>query len=403
MFDHILKQIKYDKLLFWIVCFIVINHYAEYIIHNPYRVEYSHYDEPNWIWVSYHSWDNLISGRWNSPFWKEEYGNWGNSSPQLGKYFIGAPVWWYLRINPDIKLHNWGNFNSIDNPSVWPDFRLYYPARIQSAIFMCLITLLLMDLVSTVFNPYVSAATALFFIMHPYVVSNSFRALTDACALFGLTIALWGLFRKKTMAVVISVGLGLGWALATKINALVILPAIIVGMFLRNRPNKHILSAIIQILLILAIALFIIYFTNPYLWQEPIYGLKKIWGHSGKDNVLTSRLGHYINIFKGLFFQTSSTGLIKGSGLFERTIYICCFVFGLMILIKTRDSKRFSFVVISIIIWIMLLLSIPQDWERYYLIGIVPISVICGYGFVMAFKLIILPNIKKGQELESKK
>jgi 4-amino-4-deoxy-L-arabinose transferase-like glycosyltransferase len=211
----------------------------------------------------------------------------------------------FLRLNPDLKLHEFGNLGDPADTATWPDPRLYYPARVQAAIFTILTALLLVDLGATLFGGGAALAAVLWFGMHPYVEVCSFRAMTDACMAFGTMLAFWGLFRKRGWAVVLAVGVGLGWAVATRVNGLFMVPVVALGLAMRGRAERRLGSAGIQALAILVLAAALFFGTNPLLWQEPLAGLKTIFGHSagpGPGLWTTARVALWVESFKGLFW-----------------------------------------------------------------------------------------------------
>ncbi len=400
-------QTGFSRLACWAAVVLAVCQFSPLLTVNSYRPEYHHFDEPNWIWVGCETWRHAVAGDWNGAFWLEEYAGWGAPNPQLGKLFIGAPVDFFLRVNPDVKLHEFGNLGDPADTATWPDPRLYYPARVQAAVFTMLTALLLVDLGATLFGGGAALAAVLWFAAHPYVEVCSFRAMTDACMAFGAMLAFWGLFRRRGWAVVLAVGVGLGWAAATRVNGLFMAPVVALGLAMRGRAEGRLGSAALQFAGALAIAAALFYGTNPLLWQEPLVGLKLIFGHSagpGPGQWTTARVALWVESFKGLFWDTCPTGALPGSALFTRTLRALALVYALAVLARSTDPDRRRFLACSGLLALLLVFGVPKLWERYFLPGLPMLSLLAGYGAAM-FLRVVWPRLEEvvhaGRKMES--
>jgi hypothetical protein len=387
---------KYSRVAYWLAIVIILVHYRGLITVNSLRAEYNHFDEPNWMWISAEVWKHVRAGDWHGEFWTREYADWGTTNPQLGKYFMGAPLDHYLRTNPDIPLHEFGNFGDTKNPRIWPNERLYYPARIQSAVFAMLTALLLVDLAAALFGSWTALFACLWFVSHPYIRVISFRAMTDACALFGTMLAFYGLFRKRTWAMVLVTGLGLGWAAATKMTCVLICAAICITLWLRVRSEGRRRLAYLFIPgLVLILALAIFYGTNPYLWRKP----------SGVMSMLSNRPGRSLSMFQvmaALFWDTLRPGGLENSAVFTRALRLAMLLYAAAILIRTRDLPRRLFLHGSFVFWGLLVLVVGVPWERYYIYGLPMICILAGYGCEVACRLTwpwLRSAVEKGRRL----
>ncbi|GEM_PF-6744400 len=393
------------RLVYWLAIGLVLRHFGGFITQDSYRPEFNHFDEANWIWISYHAWERAWNGAWSDPFWTEPYANWGSPSPALGKFFIGGPVWWFLEKNPDIALHQFGNFNSVREESVWPPFQLYYPARLQAAFFMLATTLLVMDLARQLFGFWVGAVTGFLFIHHPYIVSSSFRAMTDACGLFGMTLLLWGLFRRRTAMLALASGLGLGWAAATRLNGLVMTPALALTLGLRWRRGETLGRTLGAVGLILGLTAATFFGTNPLLWSRPVEGFRLILAHRPGPDFLPMRdVGFFIQLLKGLALQASwDVETFQPRSPVGPLMGLVLAVFGLAIVVRTRQPERRLFIFVAFAVWGALLATMPVDWRRYYLPGVAPWVILTAYGLVVSLRMAwpwMMGKVREGREWE---
>jgi hypothetical protein len=400
-------RIGFSRLAHWAAVVLAVCQFARLLTVNSERPEFHHFDEPNWIWVGCETWRHAMAGDWNGTFWREEYSGWGAPNPQLGKLFIGAPVDFFLRVNPDVKLHEFGNLDGPADTATWPDPRLYYPARVQAAIFTMLTALLLVDLGTALFGGGAALAAVLWFGTHPYVEVCSFRAMTDACMAFGTMLAFWGLFRRQGWARVLAVGVGLGWAAATRINGLFIAPVVALGLVMRARAEGRPGRAGIQALAVLVLAAALFFGTNPLLWQEPLAGLKLIFGHSagpGPGLLTMGRLALWGETFKGLFWDTCPTGGLPESSLVTRALRGLALAYAVAVLVRSTHLDRRRFLACSALMALLLVFGVPKLWERYFLPGLPMLSLLAGYG-AATFLRVVWPRIEEtvraGRRLES--
>lgn len=399
-----MKVNLHRKIPYWIGLLLILIHYGDFVIHDSHRPWRHHYDEPNWIWIGVETWRVVEQGDWDSPFWLEAHSGWGLANPQLGKYFIGAPAAWYLDRNPDIHLHRFGNFGEGSPPETWPPPELYYPARLQAALFTMLAAMLLLDLTASTLNGWTGLIATILFIRHPYVDAASFHAMTDACALFGTAFAFWAVFRKNVWAAATLGGLGLGFAAATRLNGWLIAPALLLGLWLKFRRDLGSRKTFGALAIPIPLALAMCFATNPVLWRAPVEGWSRILRAAPDSGLIHGmELGTLVDIFPAFFFEMTFSHDASPAHFAFCIVLSIWLALGLATLVKSRNKNRRLMAQLAITIWTLAIVTLPNVWDRYFLPGVLAQCPIQAYGAWLTIPLArswIKRTIRRARKIE---
>ena len=392
-------------------------------------LDYFHADESNWIRVSIFSFDTFfIEKNYQADGWQESFRTFGFQNPQMGKFVIGASL--YFR-----------NFRDFDGVIAWnhdkdiawhvaqglaPTAEERYAARLPICLLasgtVTLVGLLTMfALYQMLFNKVLvllgGVTSSVLFAAHPIVWQLSHRAMPDIPAAFFstlaicLTLATLLLFQKglfKRSLVVSAVGaVAVGLAISTKLNALLSWGAVVLILVVvsatwwlsgKMGEPKGRRCFLAYFFLQLSVPWLIFWGSNPFLYKNGIANLQKMIEFGQRianrraqlPNAALYTVGDKLKAFASLGFGSLSS-LFHGNSTVDVLVFIIGFaVLGgtVVRLLKQKDLRTGAFfTAVLLLLWasvlgVGVLLWTPLSWGRYYMPWLPATAVFQGTGLI---------------------
>jgi hypothetical protein len=397
---------------------------------NPITHFVYHPDEGVWIAAGKHTFQkSFVERDWHPETWQNQpYGSFGASNPPVGKYLIGASLFMAGVVDSTTTIPGYNP----EDEFVWAEAAKRQPPQelldvvhrmmkwlgIASAIAFW-------GLAKNLTNSMqISLSATLFFVLSPLVIRNSQRAMMEIPLLLFTLLALFlasrlflSMHKKRfSQKVFAAVGVGIlcGLALATKLNALLMLASVLfwgASFFYfdalakkegRRNQSASAMKATAVMLTILVAAGVVFWAVNPLLHHNPIQNADKIFS-LGRQVALyqvpaTQRLDTWGDRIQTFFSNGLSISGIFGYWLnmplfdyllaiFGGTTCVCAsFNRGSAAMASVRHIWILSWVLITgmgIIMWT------PFNWIRWY----VPMepcwALIEGIGFTVFMKQVV--------------
>lgn len=385
--------------------------------HFPYTGYSYHPDEGVWMAAGNHYFQKYFIERdWSYSTWADErFGDFGTANPPVGKYIIGASLFMSGAVNTETVFRRYEFSADFDWGDVWnkkpPELALQ-KARLpnQWLAIECLIVFFL--LVKQLANStFVAFTASTLFILQPLVLEYSHRAMMDIPMLFfsltSLLIATQISYRifedkfKKLLIYAILLGIVLGLAISTKLNALLILSIAVIWIFigliwkygisitpkkswlfrflLIIRQDNSLFKFIANFTVLCVISILLVFvILNPFLHHKPIRNALHIWSLGKRVANYDIPEYYHLDTWEKRWHNLIETGLEK-SGVFSYWFY--CFRFdkilvllGLttsIIMILQSKQMHIKLGAVFLLIWFLVtflgtLLWTHFSWESWY-------------------------------------
>lgn len=377
--------------------------------------QFFHTDEANWSRVSIFSFQKYFIERdWNDPGWLKSFGAYGKENPQVGKYIMGLSLWLHgYRTFEGFRAWNHGeglqwNIEAGNAPSTDKLFAARLPIALLSAATAALIYLLITQTLEilgyTNWPVFAGLIGSGLFMLHPAIWQAAHRAKLDMPAAFFSVLAIylsilsvWAIVEKQFRKAIAYSLLGAvvsGLAIATKLNAVYLLlfaPTLSVLTFIRLKQfSRRTLIPIFSAQLILPWIIFIL--VNPSLQQSPLAGIRDmiLFGQSIAERASRNYSEDAIPLLsqKWASFVEQSSGSLGNLHNMLGYLDLLLVIVGTILLI-TIAWKSWALhplqalMSVALLLWalftgVMVFVSTPMAWNRYYIPWLVPALLIEG-------------------------
>lgn len=200
----------------------------------------------------------------------------------VAKGLIGA-VRWFAGYGPDSIPQDflWGVPWS-ENLAAIPSANLLNAARWPMAVLNAISAGLMLLIGRRVGGPLAGLVAALLFVFDPLMLLHNRRAMAESSLIFGILLCVFCTLRAiaarqkrrgYSLPWSIALGLAMAFAMASKQNAIVIIPACLLTMMLVHDQRQW--PAILATVIVAAGVLFGM--LNPMLWQQPGFAVGRMW------------------------------------------------------------------------------------------------------------------------------
>ncbi|MCJ7733860.1 MAG: glycosyltransferase family 39 protein, partial [Anaerolineales bacterium] len=305
---------------------------------------------------------------------------------------------------------NWKlDWQNNQSAGAFPDPSLLLVSRFIPVLLLPLSINLLYFALRKILSQGSAVIAVLYLGLNPLLLLHGRRAMAESALLFGITLFLWAVTRKKVNPIL--VGLSLAVAFNAKQTAAVLIPAGIIAVCLIEQESRNLKNLLTRTCLFLVVFLAICILLNPFYWKSPILAISisvqareqlshlQLIDHLG--GVKPSPLALFYELLNNLFmsppiplelgyYSALQDSPIQeyfsipphswGRGLFAGSMFITISLGGIIVLVKRfrsyiDDKKR----ILTNLIFITLLLiggiifTLPIPWQRY-IIPLLPLS-----------------------------
>lgn len=340
--------------------------------------------------------------RWES--WRD-YGS--VDQPVLGKYFIGLTLYLNgydlaeIQRLPKFKYYKSYTENTDSGNAVLTEtLQVCRRAVAVTGILSCL---LLYWLGKELFSRRVGIIAAALLAFNPLMDLCSRRILTDTPLLFLVLLSLavsvlffksWKTGRKlHTWLWAACVGIMAGLAVSMKLNGVLTLWALFAAtvMFIvyAKKSGNSVGSLTKPVVLAACLALAVFVAINPYLYKQPLVGMQKMVKHRlwrFHCQQLKTGSGLYttparVNAIISRTLSAHPRSFAPFGRILPLPVDFILFLWGLWSILK-KEREVITVVVLSaaVVTFVTLVLTLPLNWERYFLPLIPYIALIEAYG-----------------------
>jgi 4-amino-4-deoxy-L-arabinose transferase-like glycosyltransferase len=383
-----------------------------------------HMDETGWVLAS----NRVVSQSFlqrdsTGPNLPGEGSHYGWPNPPVGKYLMGAAI--RSRIEtPEISLSG-TQWPTYDRPIIAniasrqiPPLEILTAARLPMAVLGAATCLTVFFLGRLAWGTRAGLLATCLLALNALMLTSSRRAMVDSPAIFfsSFSILLAALLIERRTNLQTSsakpgssdvgrmfgLGLVLGLALASKLNALVAAVVCVASLVLIPSGRERLrLAVAATVILIVAAVTFIA--VNPFLYENPLSGSWSMLTFAYYEPGIEELAARGWFVFRRLFLgETDPQGLTyltvhSWTGLPLEWVALP-FGLGLALtgLLKRREAgmraMRPRSERVILLWWVVSVAGItswlPQDWERYYLPALPPTVLLVARGFDAAFSML---------------